>query len=162
AGDRAAEDRRRDGRRRARHPQRPQRPARPGRRGRARDDPAVHAGVRGARRAEHRRLARRGGGQAGVLVGVPGARRVVRGAAALLALALGALAYFLVTPALPAPHSLDAAIILSATVGLAFVVALAALPAAAVGTPLSLAPAVAGSLLLVAALDATRAGAAAS
>ena len=87
---------------------------------------------------------------------------MVRGAAALLALALGALAYFLVTPALPAPRSLDAAIILSATVGLAFVVALAALPAAAVRSPFSLVPAVVGSLLLVAALDATRAGAAAS
>ena len=87
---------------------------------------------------------------------------MVRGAAALLALAFGALAYFLVTPALPAPHSLDAAVILSAAVGLAFVVALAALPADAVENPFSLAPAVAGSLLLVAALDATRAGAAAS
>jgi hypothetical protein len=87
---------------------------------------------------------------------------VVRGAAALLALALGALAYFLVTPALPAPRSLDAAIILSATVGLAFVVALAAVPAAAVESPFSLVPAVVGSILLVAALDATHAGAAAS
>jgi hypothetical protein len=87
---------------------------------------------------------------------------VVRGAAALLAVALGALAYFLVTPALPAPRSLDVAIVLSATVGLAFVVALAALPAGAVTNPFSLAPAVVGSLLLVAALDATRAGAAAS
>jgi hypothetical protein len=87
---------------------------------------------------------------------------VVRGFAALLALALGALAYFLVTPALPALGSLDAAIIVAATCGLAFVVALAAVPAAAVRTPLSLAPAVVGSLLLVAALDATRAGAAAS
>src|SRR4029079_14097160 len=109
----------------------------PARRPRGGGGPAVDAGGRGARRAEHRRLARRGGGQAGVLVGVPDARRVVRGAAALLALALGALAYFLVTPALPAPRSLDAAIILSATVGLAFVVALAALPAAAVRAPVS-------------------------
>jgi hypothetical protein len=87
---------------------------------------------------------------------------VVRGAAALLALALGALAYFLVTPALPALGSLDVAIAVAATVGLAFVVALAALPAAAVATPFSLAPAVVGSVLLVAALDATQAGAAAS
>ena len=48
-------------------------------------DPAAHAAVRRARRAEHRRGARRGGRQARVLVGVQGARRVVRGPAALLA-----------------------------------------------------------------------------
>jgi hypothetical protein len=87
---------------------------------------------------------------------------VVRGAAALLALALGALAYFLVAPALPALHSLDLAIALAATAGLAFVVALAAVPAAAVAAPFSLAPLVAGAALLVAVLDAARAGAAAS
>jgi hypothetical protein len=87
---------------------------------------------------------------------------VVRGAAALLALSLGALAYFLVAPALPAPHSLDVAIALSAAVGLAFAVALAAAPAPAVRAPFTLAPAVLGALLLVAALNATRAGAAAS
>jgi len=87
---------------------------------------------------------------------------VVRGAAALLALALGALAYFLVTPALPALGDLDVAVGVAATAGLAFVVALAAVPAAAVSTPLGLWPAVAGSVLLVAALDASRAGAAAS
>ena len=87
---------------------------------------------------------------------------MVRGAAALLALALGALAYFLVAPALPAPHSLDVAIGLSAAAGLAFAVALAAAPAPAVDAPVALAPAVLGALLLVAALDAAGAGAAAS
>jgi hypothetical protein len=88
---------------------------------------------------------------------------VVRGAAALLGLALGALAYFLVAPSLPAPgSSLDVAVAVAATAGLVLVVALAALPAAAVDTPFSLWPAVVGSLLLVAVLNATRAGAAAS
>jgi hypothetical protein len=87
---------------------------------------------------------------------------VVRGAAALLGVALGALAYFLIAPSLPALGSLDVAIAVAATAGLAFVVALAALPGAAVDAPFSLVPAVAGAVLLVAVLDATRAGAAAS
>jgi hypothetical protein len=87
---------------------------------------------------------------------------VVRGVAALLALALGALAYFLVAPSLPALHSLDPAIAVAATVGLAFVVALAAAPGPAVVAPVSLVPLVVGALLLVAVLDAARAGAAAS
>ena len=54
-------------------------------RARARRRAAAHAVDRRARRAEHRRGARRGGGQARVLVGLPGARRVVRGPAAVLA-----------------------------------------------------------------------------
>src|SRR5262249_16514232 len=162
AGDRAAEDRGRHGRRRARRAQRPQRAARPAGRGRPRGHPALHRRLRGARRAEHRRRARRGGGQARVLVGVPGAGRVVRGAAALLAVALGALAYFLVAPSLPSLGSLDAPIIVGASVGLAFVVAPAATPAAGVATGVGVVPAVVGSVLLVAVLDATRAGAAAS
>ena len=87
---------------------------------------------------------------------------MVRGIAALLGLALGALAYFLVAPALPAPGSLDVSIALAATVGLAFVVALAAAPGPAVAAPFSLAPLVIGAVLLVAVLDAARAGAAAS
>jgi hypothetical protein len=87
---------------------------------------------------------------------------VVRGASAVLGLALGALAYFLVAPALPALRSLDAAIAVAAAVGLAFVVALAAAPGPAVSAPFSLAPLVVGSALLVAVLDAARAGAAAS
>lgn len=87
---------------------------------------------------------------------------MVRGVAALLGLALGALAYFLVAPSLPALHSLDAAIVAAAAVGLAFVVALAAAPGPAVVAPFSLAPLVVGSLLLVAVLNAARGGAAAS
>ncbi|HVG94973.1 MAG TPA: hypothetical protein VND21_11035, partial [Planctomycetota bacterium] len=87
---------------------------------------------------------------------------MVRGAAALLAVALGALAYFLVAPSLPAFGSLDTAIVVGASVGLAFIVAIAALPGAAVEAPFTLVPAVVGSVLLVAVLDATRAGAAAS
>jgi hypothetical protein len=87
---------------------------------------------------------------------------VVRGPAALLGLALGALAYFLIAPVLPALHPLDVAIGVSATAGLAFAVALAAAPAAAVVAPFTLVPAVVGAVLLVAVLDAARGGAAAS
>jgi hypothetical protein len=87
---------------------------------------------------------------------------VVRGAASVLGLALGALAYFLVAPSLPTPHSLDAAIAVASAVGLAFAVALAAAPAPAVAAPFSLAPLVVGATLLVAVLNAARAGAAAS
>jgi hypothetical protein len=87
---------------------------------------------------------------------------VVRGTAALLALALAALAYFLLAPVLPALRSLDVAIAVSAAAGLAFVVALAVAPAPAIEAPFTLAPAVLGAGLLVAALNATRAGAAAS
>lgn len=87
---------------------------------------------------------------------------MVRGPAALLGLAAGALAYFLIAPSLPALPSLDVAIAVSATAGLAFAVALAAAPAPAVTAPFTLAPAVLGAVLLVAPLDAARAGAAAS
>ncbi|HEX2103191.1 MAG TPA: hypothetical protein VHF51_06035 [Solirubrobacteraceae bacterium] len=87
---------------------------------------------------------------------------MVRGVAALLGLALGALAYFLVAPALPALRSLDDAVAVAATAGLAFAVGLAAAPAPAAHAPFSLAPAVLGAALLVAALNAARAGAAAS
>jgi hypothetical protein len=87
---------------------------------------------------------------------------VVRGAAAVLGVAAGALAYFLIAPELPAPRSLDVAIAVAATAGLAVVVALAAAPAPAVRAPVSLVPAVLGAGLLVAALDAARAGAAAA
>ncbi len=51
--------------------------------------PAADAVDRRARHAEHRRVARRGGRQARLLVGLPRARRLVRGPAALLAV-LGA------------------------------------------------------------------------
>ncbi len=47
-------------------------------------DPAIHPIIRGALRPEHRRLARRGVRQAGLLGGVQGARRVVVGSPALL------------------------------------------------------------------------------
>ena len=87
---------------------------------------------------------------------------MVRGAAALLGLAAGALAYFLAAPALPALHPLDTAVAVAAAAGLVFVVGLSAAPAAAVDAPLTLLPAVLGAALLVAALDAARAGAAAS
>jgi hypothetical protein len=87
---------------------------------------------------------------------------VVRGAAPVLALALGALAYFLIAPSLPALRSLDTAIAVAAIAGLAFVVALAAVPGPAVTAPFSLVPLVIGSTLLVAVLNAARAGAAAS
>jgi hypothetical protein len=87
---------------------------------------------------------------------------VVRGPAALLGLAAAALAYFLAAPALPPLHPLDVAIAVAATAGLAFVVALAVAPAPAVTVPFSLAPAVLGSALLVAALNAAHGGAAVS
>jgi hypothetical protein len=87
---------------------------------------------------------------------------VVRGPAAVLGLALGALAYFLIAPALPSLRPLDLAIAVAATAGLAFAVALAAAPAPAVSAPFSLVPAVVGAVLLVTVLDAARAGAAAS
>jgi hypothetical protein len=87
---------------------------------------------------------------------------VVRGPAALLGLAPAALAYFVLAPELPAIRPLDLAIGVSATIGLAFAVALAAAPAPAVSAPLTLVPAVVGSVLLVAALDTAHAGAAAS
>jgi hypothetical protein len=87
---------------------------------------------------------------------------VVRGPAALLGLALAALAYFLVAPVLPALGSVDVAVAVAATAGLAFAVGLAAAPAPAVHAPFTLGPAVLGAGLLVAALNAARAGAAAS
>jgi hypothetical protein len=87
---------------------------------------------------------------------------VVRGPAALLAVAGAALAYFLAAPALPPLRPLDVAIGVAATAGLGFVVALAVAPAPAVAAPFSLVPAVLGSALLVAALNAADAGAAAS
>ncbi len=49
-----------------------------------RGDPAADADARRAVRAQHRRLARRAGCQARFLGGVPRARRLVRGAAAVL------------------------------------------------------------------------------
>ena len=80
--------------------------------------PAAHAGRRRARRAEHRRGARRGGRQARVLVGLPGAGRVVRGPAALLAgLSAPLLAYVLVAPELPQLHPPELSALVACTVG---------------------------------------------
>jgi hypothetical protein len=87
---------------------------------------------------------------------------VVRGPAALLGIAGAALGYFLVAPALPPLRPLDVSIAVAATIGLAFVVSVAVAPAPAVAAPFSLAPAVLGSALLVAALNAAHGGAAAS
>ncbi len=69
--DRAAQDRRGHGHRRARHPQRAAAAARPRGRRVARRDPAPDAVDRGALRARHRPLARRGVRQARLLERVP-------------------------------------------------------------------------------------------
>lgn len=87
---------------------------------------------------------------------------MVRGPAALLGLCAAGLAYFLAAPALPPVHPLDLAVLVAAAAGLAFVVALAVALSPAVTAPFSLAPAVLGAGLLVAALNAARAGAAAT
>ena len=121
--------------------------------------PAVHAGVRRARRAEHRRGPRRGGGQARVLVGLQGAGRVVRGPAALLAVVGAALAYFLVAPELPQLHPPELSALVACAVGLTFVVAIVAGLAAVADSPLALVPARRSApALLVAALDANDVG----
>src|SRR5262249_27429725 len=84
--DRAAEARRRDGRRHARIPERARVPARPPARAAPRRAAAVHADDRGARRARHRLVARRAGGEDRLLERVQADRRVVVRAAALLGL----------------------------------------------------------------------------
>ena len=85
--------------------------------------PAADALDRGARGPEHRRLARRGGGQARVLVGLQGARRVVRGLASLLAASRSALAYFLVAGALPDLGRAMARVLVAGLLGLGAVAA---------------------------------------
>jgi hypothetical protein len=87
---------------------------------------------------------------------------MVRGPAALLGLAAGALFYFVIAPALPAVRPIDLAVLVAATAGLAFVVALAVAPAPAISAPFTMALVVPGSGLLAAALNAGKAGAAAS
>jgi hypothetical protein len=87
---------------------------------------------------------------------------VVRGPAALLAVVGAALAYFLVAPELPQLHPPELSALVACTVGLAFVVAIVAGLAAMADAPLTLFPAVVGAGLLVAALDATDVGAAAT
>ena len=88
---------------------------------------------RGAVRAEHRRGARRGVGQARVLVGLQGARRVVRRPSAVLSatpragharssrVPLAALAYFLAAPALPALAPGDETVLVAGGIGVLLV-----------------------------------------
>ena len=131
----------------------------------ARRGAAPDAVDRGALRAEHRRGARRGVGQARVLVGLQGARRVVRRPSALLsrlrpgpvtvafAVPLAALAYFLAAPALPALAPGDETVLVAGSIGvlLIAITTLALLPAReAVIGPLLI---ILGSGLLVAALN---------
>ena len=102
--------------------------------------PGAHAGVRRARRAEHRRGPRRGGRQARVLVGLQGAGRVVRGPAALLAVVGAFLAYVLVAPELPQLHPPELSALVACAIGLTFVVAIVAGLAAVADSPLALFP----------------------
>jgi hypothetical protein len=87
---------------------------------------------------------------------------VVRGPAALLAVVGAALAYFLVAPELPQLHPPELSALVACTVGLTFVVAIVAGLAAMADAPVTLFPAVVGAGLLVAALEASDAGAAAT
>jgi hypothetical protein len=87
---------------------------------------------------------------------------VVRGPAALLAVVGAALAYVLAAPELPQLRPGDLSALVACTVGLAFVVAIAAGLVAVADAPLALVPALAGAGLLVVALDANDAAAAAT
>ena len=87
---------------------------------------------------------------------------MVRGPAALLAVVGAFLAYVLVAPELPQLHPPELSALVACAVGLTFVVAVVAGLAAVADSPLALAPAVLGSGLLVAALDANDVGAAAT
>jgi hypothetical protein len=87
---------------------------------------------------------------------------VVRGPAALLAVVGAALAYFLVAPELPQLHPPELSALVACTVGLTLVVAIVAGLAAMADAPLTLFPAVVGAGLMVAALEASDAGAAAT
>ena len=87
---------------------------------------------------------------------------MVRGPAALLGVVGAALAYFLVAPELPQLHPPELSALVACTVGLTFVVAIVAGLAAMADSPIALFPAVAGSALLVAALDANDVGAVAT
>ncbi len=87
---------------------------------------------------------------------------MVRGPAALLAVAGVALAYVLVAPELPQLHPPELSALVACTIGLTLVVAIVAGLAAMADAPLALVPAVLGAGLLVAALDANDVGAAAT
>ena len=141
----------------------------------ARRAPAPDTLDRGALRAEHRRGARRGERQARVLVGVPGARRVVRRPAAVLtprrrprgaipaiAIPLAALAYFLAAPALPALAAGDATVLAAGSLGVLLVAGSALSLLALRDAPVALVLVALGSGLLVAALNAGDVGAAAN
>jgi hypothetical protein len=79
---------------------------------------------------------------------------VVRGPAALLAVVGAALAYVLVAPELPQLHPPELSALVASAIGLTLVVAVVAGMAAMADSPFTLFPAVLGSGLLVAALDA--------
>jgi hypothetical protein len=87
---------------------------------------------------------------------------VVRGPAALLAVVGAALAYFLAAPELPQLHPPELSALAACTVGLTLVVAIVAGLAAMADAPLTLVPALIGAALLVAALNASDVGAAAT
>ena len=79
---------------------------------------------------------------------------MVRGPAALLAVVGAALAYVLVAPELPQLHPPELSALVASAIGLTFVVAIVAGMAAMADSPFTLFPAVLGTGLLVAALDA--------
>jgi hypothetical protein len=87
---------------------------------------------------------------------------VVRGPAALLAVVGATLAYVLVAPELPQLHPPELSALVACSVGLTLVVGIVAGLAAMADSPVVLVPAIAGSALLVAALDANDVGAAAT
>jgi hypothetical protein len=87
---------------------------------------------------------------------------VVRGPAALLTGFGAALAYFLAAPALPQIRSVDPAVIVAGTIGIALVVGCATAVVPAVETRLSLAAGFLGAVLLVAALSVGQVGAGAT
>src|SRR2546423_4622622 len=118
AGDHPTQDRRGHGRGGSRSAQRPGRPARARSGPRARPDPAADAVDRRPVRAGHRRGARRRRLQARLLARIQGARRVVRGPAAVLVAYGGALAYFALAGSLPELGTLDATAIVSGAVGM--------------------------------------------
>ena len=117
---------------------------------------------RRAVRPEHRRLPRRGSRQARVLVGVQGARRVVRGSSALLIAGALATMYLVAAPALPRwDADIDTVRAVEAAVSAAAVTVVAALIAPLVleRLPFAVGTAVAGAAMLAAALAGASSGA---
>ena len=107
---------------------------------------------------EHRRRARRGGRQARLLDGVPGAGRVVRGPAAVLmrlpTLLTAGLAYMLAAPALPVLHPDELAALIACAIGIGVVVAIVAGLVAASDLRFALGLALLGAALIAAGLNA--------